>query len=393
VRDFGSLNGTYVNDTKIGQRPVGVSAEEGRKQAYPEYDLQDGDRVRVGGTLLQIQIINQEPQGQPLTTPPGNQGQDVDFLALLQDLINRAKGGGGRDDVNLPALQSYRILRPISRGGFGAVYLAEGEQTRQQVAIKLMLPHVAASPGKIHLFLREISCLRALNHPQVVKFIDVGFSQNIFFLVMEYCNGGTVDDLLKRLRRPLTVDEALPIIDRILDGLAYCHRVPLQIQKADGGTDTMYGIVHRDLKPSNFFIHHEGNNTSVKIGDYGLAKCFDMAGLSGQTVTGSKAGTPVFMSRRQLLNFKYAKPEVDVWAVAASLYYLLTGYFPRDFDGSDPLKIILTNPVIPIRQRGVNIPDRLAAVIDQALDEGNGTQPLHFGGAMELKQALRQARS
>jgi pSer/pThr/pTyr-binding forkhead associated (FHA) protein len=393
VRDFGSLNGTYVNDIKIGQRPAGVSAEEGRKQEYPEYDLQDGDRVRLSETVFQVQIINQEPQRQPLTTPPGNEGQGFDFLALLQNLLTRAKRGGNGDDVNLPALQNYRIIHAIAQGGFGAVYLAEGEQTRQQVAIKLMLPHAAASPAKISMFLREISCLRALNHPQVVKFIDVGFSQDVFFLVMEYCNGGTVEDLLNRLRRPLTVDEALPIIDSILDGLAYCHRVPLQIQTAEGGTDTMYGIVHRDLKPSNFFIHNSGDKQLVKIGDYGLAKCFDMAGLSGQTITGSNAGTPVFMSRQQLLNFKYAKPEVDIWAVAASLYYLLTGCFPRDFDGSDPLKIILTSPVVPLRQRGVKIPDRLAAVIDKALEEGNGTQPLHFGSAMELKQALRQARS
>ena len=91
------------------------------------------------------------------------------------------------------------------------------------------------------------------------------------------------------------------------------------------------------------------------------------------------------------LNFKYSKPEVDIWAVAASLYYLLTGYFPRDFEGADPLKAILSNPVVPIGQRRANIPTRLAAVIDKALDEGNGSQPLAFGSATELQQALKQA--
>jgi eukaryotic-like serine/threonine-protein kinase len=391
VRDFGSLNGTYVNDTKIGQRPAGVSLEEARKQQYPEHDLQDSDRVRIGETVFQVQIINKEPQRQPQTIPPGAEGQGLDFLVLLQNLLARAKQGGGGDDVNLPALSNYKIIQSIAQGSFGAVYLAEQEQTRQQVAIKLMLPHAAASTLKINMFLREIACLRALNHPNVVKFIEVGYSEDVFFLVMEYCNGGTLEDLVQQLRRPLTVYEALPIIDQILDGLAYSHRVPLPMQKPDGEMDTMYGIVHRDLKPSNFFIHNTDSRQIVKVGDYGLAKCFDMAGLSGQTVTGSNAGTPVFMCRQQLLNYKYSKPEVDIWAVAATLYYLLTGCFPRDFDGSDPLKAILTNPVIPIRQRGVNIPSRLADAIDKALDEGNGSQPLAFGSAIEFQRALKQA--
>ena len=329
MRDFGSLNGTYVNDTKIGQRLAGVSLEEDRKQQYPEHDLQDSDRVRIGETVFQVQIINKEPQKQPQTTPPGSEGQDFDFLVLLQNLLARAKQGGGSDDINLPALSDYKIIREIAQGSFGAVYLAEQEQTRQQVAIKLMLPHVAASKLKINMFLREIACLRALNHPNVVKFIEVGYSstpltagsEDVFFLVMEYCNGGTLEDLVQQLRRPLTVDEALPIIDQILDGLAYSHRVPLPMQKPDGEMDTMYGIVHRDLKPSNFFIHNIDSRQIVKVGDYGLAKCFNMAGLSGQTITGSNAGTPVFMCRQQLLGYKYSKPEVDIWAVAATLYY------------------------------------------------------------------------
>jgi eukaryotic-like serine/threonine-protein kinase len=391
ARDFGSLNGTYVNDTKIGQRPVGVAAEEGRKLMYPEYDLQAGDRVKIGETVFQIQIINEEPQRQHRVTPQGNAGGGINFLALLQNLLTRANRGGDGDDINLPVLTDYRMIELIAAGGFGAVYLAEHLTTRAQVAIKLMLPHSPASTAKINMFMREITCLRALNHPNVVKFIDVGYSEDVFFLVMEYCNSGTLEDLLNSYRRPLTVDEALPFIYQILDGLAYSHRVPLQIEKPDGEIDTMYGIVHRDIKPSNFFIQNIGDKSIVKIGDYGLAKCFDLAGLSGQTVTGLRAGTPVFMCRQQLLNFKYSKPEVDIWAVAASLYYLLTGQLVRDFDGLDPLRAILSNPIVSISQRGIQIPTKLAKVIDRALDEGNGDRSLAFGNAIEFQRALQEA--
>jgi serine/threonine protein kinase len=122
----------------------------------------------------------------------------------------------------------------------------------------------------------------------------------------------------------------------------------------------------------------------AKVGDYGLAKAFDLAGLSGQTLTGTQAGTPAFMPRQQLLDFKYARPEVDVWAAAACLYNMLTGSFPRDFTG-DPFLAILQNNPVPIRQRDVNIPQALAEVIDLALVE---KPEIYFKTAAEFKQAL-----
>ena len=106
----------------------------------------------------------------------------------------------------------------------------------------------------------------------------------------------------------------------------------------------------------------------VKIGDYGLSKAFDLAGLSGQTLTGTKMGTPAFMPRQQVLNFKAELPEIDIWATAACLYNMLTGYFPRDFTGDPWLSVLQNNPV-PILQRHPGIPQKLAKVIDLALQE------------------------
>jgi eukaryotic-like serine/threonine-protein kinase len=127
------------------------------------------------------------------------------------------------------------------------------------------------------------------------------------------------------------------------------------------------------------------NKVTVKIGDYGLAKSFDLAGLSGQTLTGTQAGTPVLMCRQQLLNYKYVQPEVDVWAAAACLYYMLTGAFPRDFTSGDPFLAVLQNDPVPIRQRDANIPQQLAKVIDLALLE---KPEIYFKSAAEFKQAL-----
>jgi serine/threonine-protein kinase len=104
------------------------------------------------------------------------------------------------------------------------------------------------------------------------------------------------------------------------------------------------------------------------VGDFGLAKSFDLAGLSGMTATGTLLGTPVFTPRQQVINFKYAKPEVDVWALAASFYHMVTGAFPRDFPpGMDPWLAVLRTTPVPIRQRDPSIPKKLAEVIDHAL--------------------------
>ena len=173
---------------------------------------------------------------------------------------------------------------------------------------------------------------------------------------------------------------ALAIILQVLDGLEYSHNVEIPYVKLEGNNfGKGQGLVHRDLKPGNIFLSYEDDKTTAKIGDYGLSKAFDLAGLSGQSMTGDRCGTPVFMPRQQVLDFKRAKPDVDVWAAAASLYYMLTGYFPRNFSSKDMFLEVLINKPVPIRQRDANIPENLAEVIDLALVE---EPEIHFKSAM-----------
>jgi serine/threonine-protein kinase len=127
----------------------------------------------------------------------------------------------------------------------------------------------------------------------------------------------------------------------------------------------------------------------AKVADFGLAKSFEAAGLSGLTATGSAAGSPWFMPRQQVINFLYAKPDVDVWAVAASLYNMLTGRFPRNFPpGKDPWRVVLESASVPIQNHLPSIPAKLARVIDHALID----QPeIPIKTAAELKRQLKEA--
>ena len=445
IRDFGSLNGTYVNGRKIGQRRKGQTAEEASAGRFPEYDLKDGDEIRLGKIVfrvgIHVPIVCSECSGEiPEAELKAAQGQTMACLCqrcykkLEQaripttarytaaepvklcvkcgrdvtsemganrpgefvcsqcrenpfDLLRQLIQGAARGDKNLVAIEGYEIVKELGHGGMGAVYLARHQKTGQQVALKVMLPKVAASQRATESFLRETVNTQALQHANVVRLWEAGCSHGTFFFTLEFCDGGSVDKLMTCRGGKLSIDEARPIILQALDGLHYAHHAEIpHVRLKDGSIGQGRGLVHRDLKPQNIFLTTTGGSRAAKLGDYGLAKAFDMAGLSGHTYTGEVAGTPRFMPRQQVQRFKEVRPEADVWAMAAALYNMLTGLHPRDFPkGCDPWQLILETPVVPIRQRNPAIPPRLAEVINHALVE---EPEIGFKSAAELKQAL-----
>jgi len=103
-------------------------------------------------------------------------------------------------------------------------------------------------------------------------------------------------------------------------------------------------------------------------------------GLSGMSMTGGYAGTPVFMAREQIANFKYVKPVSDVWSMAATIYNMLTGAFPYPFSKErDPIDVILNDDVVPIRKRDASLPKALASVLDRALSKDRKNRPQNAG--------------
>ena len=106
------------------------------------------------------------------------------------------------------------------------------------------------------------------------------------------------------------------------------------------------------------------------VADFGMAKAFETAGLTDMSAPGAVKGTVPFMPRQQALDCRFAKPEIDVWAAAASYYHMLTGQFPKNFKpGGNIWQAIVTEAAVPIRKRDAAIPEKLAQVIDRALIE------------------------
>jgi eukaryotic-like serine/threonine-protein kinase len=389
IRDFGSKNGTYVNGEKIGQRAAHQSPEEGAKLNFPEYDLKSDDEIELGNTVFAV-YIDFDPE--EIKIPDLSVGTidhqlpklSPNFLSIIQRWLGWARDG----NLDLQAIRGYNIVKLLGKGGFGEVYLAQHYDTGKSIALKVMLPAITGNEKAAQRFLRETENTKVLQHPHVIQLIDYGFFEDIFFFTMEYCRGGTVADLMDKYGGKLPVDVAVPIILQVLNGLEYTHNAEIPYVKLrNGGFGKGRGLVHRDLKPSNILLDSRLGKVRAKIADYGLAKAFDLAGLSGQTLTGSQAGTPAFIPRQQLLDFKYAQPAVDVWATAASLYNMLTGEFPRNFTGEHFLAVLQNDPV-PIRQRDPSIPARLAEVIDLGLRE---KPDIYFQSAAEFKSALLES--
>ena len=182
----------------------------------------------------------------------------------------------------------------------------------------------------------------------------------------------------------------MAIICDVLDGLEYAHNATIpNVKLKDGRYAEGHGLTHRDLSPHNILLTEVRGMRTAKVSDFGLSRAFDLAGLSGLARTGNTAGKPWFMPRQQVVNFKYAGPEVDVWAAAACLYNMLTGDFPRDFlQGKDVWQTVLESEPVPIRQRNPSIPSCLAEVIDKALID---RPAIMFKTAADLKKALQTA--
>jgi serine/threonine protein kinase len=243
-----------------------------------------------------------------------------------------------------------------------------------QVAIKVMLSKIAVDEDSRKKFLREIENMKGLQHAHIVPLFDHGSARSGFYFVMEFCERGSVADLMAQRGGKLSVSEAEPIMLEALEGLTFAHAK---------------GFVHRDLKPDNILLGGTRGRHVAKVADFGLAKCFDKAGFSGHTLTGNYAGTSHFMPREQIINYKYMKPVSDVWSIGATFYNLLTGQLPKDFPrGQDPIQIVLNGRVVPIRERDGGIPRKVAEVIDRALTNDVKER---YQDAAEMRKALSNA--
>ena len=457
LQDFGSLNGTFLNDVKIGQRERDKSWEEASRDAHKEYELHDGDVIGIGkkcrlkctveepdimaisgawdGTMPEADEDEENPAAYDGIDLMGNEGaaeeseavpegpieaaekgqseaaawseeaketsgkgqseaepeeapeeepeqnnpkHDEEMDKILGELLMAILGGKQERPVGPSPVEGFDKIALLGKGGMGEVWKVRENKTGKLYALKTMLPQIAGDKKARDMFLREAKLTEFLDHENVVRTYKTGFSNNVYYILMDICEGGSVDDLMKRYGGKLSLNLATFIILQALEGLEYVHNVPVQAEIVKRGLFggrreklmDAKGLVHRDFKPGNIFLMDKSDHPVAKVADFGMAKAFQAAGFTTMSSEGMVKGTVPFMPRQQALDCRFAKPEVDVWAAAASYYYMLTGQFPKNFrQGVNMWQILVTESATPIWQRDPSVPERLAQVIDRALVE------------------------
>jgi hypothetical protein len=387
IRDLGSLMGTHLNGHLVGRRTPAEPPSIGGPAVLGEgVELADGDIIQLGPLWLRvflgdagtIQTSHNRSNtcagcNRPLTRPTTLRNPDAlcdqcrsNPMAALKLL----RAGLSRRIADLTPLVGLRVEKTLGQGATSAVFLVSRKKSEARLAQKVLPPAVSDNDWARKSFLREAALGRALKHPNVARLFESGRYGGAYFVMMEYCAGGSSEEERVIAGGRLSPERALSIILPTLDGLDYLHNVRLAatVTGEEPRGQASVGLVHRDLKPANIFLGGE-DGLVPKIADIGVAK-FHGWGGSCDTRTGTVAGSPATMPRQQAANFKYAGPEVDIWAAAASLYKLLTGEYPRNFPPDpDPWQVVMNEKPRPLLTLQPDAPPNLAAAIDRALTD------------------------
>lgn len=221
----------------------------------------------------------------------------------------------------------YRLLIRVGAGGFSSVYLAQDIQAGTIVAVKVLHEHLSSEGKYVRQFLKEAEKVAKLHHPHIVRILDQGEEQGLFFLVMEYVQGKTLNQILLEQKK-LHLPQALSILSQVAQALQEAERM---------------GIVHQDIKPQNLMLTPDGE---VKVMDFGIAR--DLTGTTLST-TGFLAFTPRYASPEQMEGRKDVDVRSDLYSLGVVLYEMLVGALP--FPGDTPLEIIRQierNPFPPL---------------------------------------------
>jgi serine/threonine protein kinase len=238
----------------------------------------------------------------------------------------------------------YRLEARIGAGGMSTVYRATDETLQRPVAIKLMNREVASDSDQLERFRREARAIAQLSHPHVVGVIDAGEDEGRPYIVLEYVEGETLKERIRRQGR-LSIPEAV----------AYA----IEIARALGAAHARH-IVHRDVKPQNVLIDEEG---SAKVTDFGIARTLDEEGL---TVDGRVLGTTDYVSPEQALG-QHVTGQSDLYSLGIVLYEMVTGEVP--FSGESQVAVAMKHvrePLPDVQSKRPEVSAALATVIDTA---------------------------
>lgn len=254
---------------------------------------------------------------------------------------------------------TYRIESLIGKGGMGSVYLATNKHINQKVAIKVLNVNLAESHIIRQKFVNEAKTLLALDHPNIVHFLNFVENEDGVFLIMEYVDGITLDDFINTKQGLIVETKVYKLFNQILDAFAYAHK---------------RGVVHRDIKPANIILTNDNEgNFVVKVLDFGIARIISE---SNEEEKGLIIGTPAYMSPEQVRG-EDVDERSDIYSLGVLLHQMLTGHAPYDsttLSETEIQKKVVEDPLPRMKEYYQYVSDRIQKVVDKATAKDPSTR-------------------
>src|SRR6266853_1123537 len=290
-------------------------------------------------------------------------GVPEDWTVAGSSKISAAAAGSETLDIGTVLAGRYELLKLIGQGGMGAVYKARDKELDRVVALKLIRPELAKNPEVLRRFKQELILARQVTHKNVIRIFDLGQSDGIKFITMDFVEGQDLRSLLLE-KSKLAPDQAARIMLQICRALEAAHAE---------------GVIHRDLKPQNIMLDASGR---ILVMDFGIARS---AYLPGMTQTGALIGTPEYMSPEQGRGEALTERS-DLFSMGIIFYELLTGKSPYHSD--TPLATLwkrMTEKVTPPVVLDPTLPQALSNIVVKAVE----IEPKNrFASAREMAQQL-----
>jgi eukaryotic-like serine/threonine-protein kinase len=252
----------------------------------------------------------------------------------------------------------YNVLERLGSGRMASIYLCNYPGMSRRVAVKVLPTSRAEDSSSLERFYREARVLAALRHPNIVRAYDLDQDDKLHFLIMEYVDGSSLQEIVEKAG-PLDVSRAAHYIRQAALGLQHIHEI---------------GVVHRDIKPDDILVDRGG---IVKIIDMGLAR-FDQEGIkvSAGRYDDYVLGTPDYIAPEQALDPHGVDIRADIYSLGATFYFCLTGRPPFG-EGTSAQKLIWHQTRRPesIRQLRLEVPMRLATLIEQMMAKDPAQRP------------------
>jgi eukaryotic-like serine/threonine-protein kinase len=264
--------------------------------------------------------------------------------------------------------ERYRLDRLLGQGGMGVVWAATHVVTRRTVAMKFVRASLHEKAELRRRLLREAHAAATVRHPNVVEILDVfALDPDTPVIVMTLLHGETLGQRLAR-EQPLSIADTAKILLPAISAIGTAHA---------------RGIIHRDLKPDNIYLSHEGDDTAVKVLDFGIAKLLGSAASrhdSMATQTGSTLGTPSYMAPEQAVGEKDVDHRADVWALGVIAYECLSGVRPIEGENAGQVIMrLMTTGITPLARVTRGLPKDVTSLVDRMLsrERSRRCQDLH----------------